>query len=383
MRRSVFKRILPGALLAVGLCILVAVDAAVAQKAARPDTSDASGKTSEEPSGRVKISIDESGISIEGRANVDETQVPDSEDTWVEVHDERGKLKQKGLDIVKFGESVFVAKDELVRGDLVVFGGNAIVEGKVIGNVVVIGGDIRARSGSEIKGDAVVIGGSLDEDSDVIINGERVMFHKLFPLRKMWWWGPHTHWIKALFFPIALFVQLVLAFLVLLFLRDRIFRADEHLSGNFLKNFGIGLLSAFVGIFGIIIVTVALLITIIGIPLAILLIVSCIGVLIFAWTIFVYSLGRLVAEKLHIKSDSPFLLVFIGAVTLNIPSFVAFGFGFAFTPLALVFSVFAWSVKGFAYVCGIGALVLSRFGARPAKPVTTRTQLPAEAATAS
>ena len=38
----------------------------------------------------------------------------------------------------------------MVRGDLVVFGGNAIVEGRVTGNVFVIGGNIRAEI---IRGD--------------------------------------------------------------------------------------------------------------------------------------------------------------------------------------------------------------------------------------
>ena len=102
------------------------------------------------------ISIDESGISIEGRASVSSQEDPEEDEGWVEVYDQRRKYREKGLDIVKFGESVFVAKDELVRGDLVIFGGNAMIEGRVGGNVVVIGGNIRARSGAVIKGDAEI-----------------------------------------------------------------------------------------------------------------------------------------------------------------------------------------------------------------------------------
>lgn len=264
---------------------------------------------------------------------------------------------------------MFVAKEELVRGDLVVFGANAVIEGRVSGNVVVIGGDIRARSGAMVKGDAVVIGGVLDEDEDVIIKGERVTINSFMPGDFIWPNFGSSGVFKVVFFPVKLFIQLILAFLVLLFLRDRISRSDEHLSDNFLKSFGVGLLAAVVGIFGLIIVVLTLLITIIGIPLAILLLISCGGVLVFAWTIFAFSVGRLVAKRMQIQTDNAFLYVFIGAVVINLPSIIAWGLNMTFvsffSPLAMTIGVVGWFVKGFAYLAGFGALILSRFGSRP------------------
>jgi len=322
--------------------------------------------------GKVTISIDESGISVEGQANID-TEKADDEGEWVEVYDWRGQYKEKGLDIVKFGESVFVARDELVRGDLVVFGGNAVVEGKVIGNIIVIVGSIRARSGAEIKGDAVVVGGELDADEDVIIHGEPVVLNDIFPAGGIWDilgpLGPERRWLKFVVMPIGLFIQLMLAFLVLLFLKDRIVTGYEHLSDNILKSFGIGLLSAFIGIFALLLVMIPLFITIIGIPLALLLIVSCIGVFIISWTIFAFALGRLVAGKLQIQSNSAFLFVFIGAVLINLPSVISFGLSVihvaVFAPLAWMFTGLGWLVKAFAYLSGFGSLIQSRFGSRP------------------
>jgi hypothetical protein len=322
-----------------------------------------------EKPGRVKISIDKSGISIEGKANA----TADSDTGaagWVEIRDERGRYKEKGLDIVKFGESVFVANDEMVRGDLVVFGGNAMIEGMVVGNVVVIGGDIRARSGAEIKGDAVVIGGDIEEDDDVVINGERVRIESLVP-NIHWlppWWTGDGQWFRLVVLPVTLFIQLILAFLVLLFLRDRVFRGDQHLSENYLKSFGVGLLSAFVGVFALIIIMIPLFITIIGIPLALLLIVSCVGVFIIAWTLFSFSLGTMVARRFQFQTDNPFLMVFIGAVLINLPSIIGFVLGTGhlslLSPVSVAFSALGWFVKGFAYLAGLGALVLSRFGSR-------------------
>ena len=39
-----------------------------------------------------------------------------------------------------FGENVVVSPDQVVQGDVTVFGGNAIVEGEVDGDVTVFGG---------------------------------------------------------------------------------------------------------------------------------------------------------------------------------------------------------------------------------------------------
>lgn len=352
--------------------------AAVASASAQTDAetqADTAGVGSQKPGktgGQVKISIDEDGIRVEGQANINTDKV-DDDGEWVEVYDWRGEYKEKGLDIVKFGESVFVARDELVRGDLVVFGGNAVIEGKIIGNVIVIGGGIRARSGAEIKGDAVVLGGALDEDDDVIIRGERVMLRDIFPAGGIWNilgpLGPDGRWIKFVVLPIGLFIQLILAFLVLLFLRDRVFTGHNHLSDNTLKSFGIGLLSAFIGVFALLLVMIPLFITIIGIPLALLLIVSCIGIFIISWTIFAFTLGKLVAGKLQVQSNNAFLFVFIGAIIINLPSIISFGLSIihvtVLAPMAWMFSGLGWLVKAFAYLSGFGSLVQSRFGSKP------------------
>jgi hypothetical protein len=61
-----------------------------------------------------------------------------------------------------FGENVVVASDQVVQGDVTVFGGNAIVEGEVDGDVTVFGGTIQAAPGSNITGNQQVYGGALN-----------------------------------------------------------------------------------------------------------------------------------------------------------------------------------------------------------------------------
>jgi hypothetical protein len=61
-----------------------------------------------------------------------------------------------------FGENVVVAPDQVVQGDVTVFGGNAIVDGEVDGDVTVFGGTIEAAPGSNITGNQQVYGGALN-----------------------------------------------------------------------------------------------------------------------------------------------------------------------------------------------------------------------------
>jgi hypothetical protein len=152
----------------------------------------------------------------------------------------------------------------------------------------------------------------------------------------------------------------------------------------------VGLLSSFIGVFALLLVMIPLFITIIGIPLALLLIVSCVGILIISWTIFAYSLGRLVANKLQVQSDNAFLFLFIGAVIIHLPGVISFGISITqigvFGPMAAMFGVLSWLVKAFAYVSGFGALILSRFGSRafvsPQRPVLPTPPAPGTAGAA-
>ncbi|MCH7548780.1 MAG: hypothetical protein IH969_04450 [Candidatus Krumholzibacteriota bacterium] len=317
----------------------------------------------ERPPGRLRISIDESGISVEGDIH---GEIDGDNGEWVRITDDRD-YREKGRDIVRFGESVFVQADEMIRGDLVIFGGDAIIEGRVTGNVVVIGGNLRARSGSEIKGDAVIIGGSLDQDDDAIIHGDRILLDDLIPSGGLAGiFGVHNEWLRWAIFPVKLFIKLILAFLVILFLRDRVLVSSEHLSAGFLKSFGVGLLSVFIGFFALLIVLIPLFITLIGIPLGILLIMSCGGVMVIAWTVFAYCIGRFISDRFQIQSGNPFVAVLIGGVALSVPELVTFGLGAAhIEPLYLAFKVFGIMLGSFAFVSGLGAVVVSRFGSRP------------------
>ena len=336
--------------------------------AAQTDTT----KQRDARDGTVSIRIDESGIRIDtptGDVDTSAKRIIFEGKGWTREDDGR-RYREMGADVVRFGEDVSVAADELVRGDVVVLGGDATIAGKVIGNVVVLMGNARVESGAEINGDMVVVGGTLDEQDEVIIHGERVMLKHInfslagFPFHL----GRQFKLFEFLFIPVKFFISLVLSFLIVLFLRDRVIRSHEHISTGVLKSFGTGFLVAFIGAFVVTFLTIILLITLIGIPLAFVLVVSCIALFFVADTVFVYALGAKVGERLGFRTANPFAVVLMGMAVLYLPGLL--GFGISLLPfggfVGGFLKVFGWLFGLFAFLAGLGALFLSRFGGRGA-----------------
>ncbi len=81
------------------------------------------------------------------------------------------KPPKRGHDRVVTGSSVRVAKGEVVH-DLVVMGGSADVLGMVTGDLVVIGGSAHVHKGAHVYGDATAVGGSLTVDDGARVDGD-------------------------------------------------------------------------------------------------------------------------------------------------------------------------------------------------------------------
>lgn len=381
MRYSAFSaRILPALLVLGSLALLMPGHAAHAQDA-ETDTIEVPVPP-EPPTVRKKIVIGASGVRIQeegAAADEDSGRIHiniDFDDDMVDI--------DEGDAIVKVGESVFIPADEVVPGDVVVFGGNAIIEGKVAGSVIVIGGEIRARRNAEIKGDVVAIGGTIEEDEEVIIRGQRVLLGGVSSQI-----GDRLHvggrTVRVMASVAMLFIGFILFFITMLFLRGKVERVSSHISASLFKCFGAGVLSAAVGLFGLLIVMIPLIITIVGIPLAVLLAVSCLGVYVIACATFVFSAGRAIATRAGI-GGGPFTHLFLGLLLLSIPEIIAFVLDvFGHAPMAayVLFKVVSTFVWLFAYVVGLGAIVISRFGSRPAEPAPPSPRVMGETAAAS
>jgi phage shock protein PspC (stress-responsive transcriptional regulator) len=318
---------------------------------------------------RKKIIIGGSGVRIQEEGAEAEA---DSGRIHVKI-DFDDDMVDDGDAIVKVAESVFIPADETVAGDVVVFGGNAIIEGTVAGSVVVLGGEIRARRGSEIKGDIVAIGGTIEEDEDVIIRGEKILIGGVAG-RIGDELDISVRGLRVLVLAVAIFVTLILYFITMLFLRARVVRASEHLSASLLKCFGAGVLASVLGSFALLIVMIPLIITIVGIPLAVILGMSWLGVVTIAGTVWIYALGRTIAARMGTDAGV-FARLAIGLVVAIVPAIISFMIEAVGGPsgLSVFFQVVSFMVWFFGFLIGLGAIVLSRFGTRP--PVNTEPPL--------
>ncbi len=321
----------------------------------------------DKPSARhsLSIKIDEHGIRIEDTRESSTDSVGAGRRRVEAGTTGVRRYRELGTDIVRFGEDIYVEYGDLVRGDIVVFGGDVTVKGKVIGNIVVMAGDAEILSGAEVDGDVVVLGGTLIEEPDVIIHGERVEFDDIsisFPH----FFAGRQPFVSFFCVPIAFFICVILSFLIVLFLRDRVLRSQEHAAAGVLRCFGTGFLVLFVGSIVVPIICCILIITIIGSPLAGMLVVSCIAVWIMSRTVAAYTIGVKVNKKINLQTQNPFAIVLVGTSILFIPALV--GVGISLWPLGsapgFLFIVLGLLIGLFADLVGLGAIFVSRFGSK-------------------
>ncbi len=178
---------------------------------------------------------------------------------------------------------VRVEKGEVYKDDLVCIGGTATVEGKVEGDVVVIGGKLdfsgEAKSvvavgtrakigpGAVIDGDLVHVMGTLDKDPGVEVQGQTIDVGSHLPINVRRLLSHGLLGLIVVLRVVSLIISLVLLLLLSLMAPERIERMSGALEARWPASLGFGLLGYFV----FILLAVFLAITLIGIPLAVLL----------------------------------------------------------------------------------------------------------------
>ncbi len=281
----------------------------------------------------------------------------------------------RSKDIVLFGEEVRIGRNELVRGDVVVFFGSVEIDGKVTGDVVSILGDIEIGPSAIVNGEVVSVLGALDKDPDARVRGETVEV-----------WGKHSTVsvpflafgggvFRAISKIIAFIVGAFLLLIILYFLPDRIRRSSEYIFGSFFKSLGVGILVLFVGGIVVGLVGAILSITIIGIPVAILLALSFAALILVGYFVSALALGRFVVKKFNIENDSIFVHGIIGLFGLSLLGILSSMMWFApyFLPARVILKSMGAFLNFLALFTGVGAFVLSKmgqlsFGARPSLP---------------
>lgn len=97
-----------------------------------------------------------------------------ADDVRIELGDHGSQIiepHKRGQDRTVMGGNVTIARGEMAR-DVTVFGGNVDIDGEATGDITVFGGSARVHRGGRVRGDAMVYGGSLRLDKDARVDGD-------------------------------------------------------------------------------------------------------------------------------------------------------------------------------------------------------------------
>lgn len=230
--------------------------------------------------------------------------------------------------------------------------------GEVTGDVVAVFGSVRLEPGASAGGDVVAVGGVLDQDPEATVHGESISLN-FMPME----WG--VPGIQVMF-GMVLFcwlVALVMGWLLHLLFPTRMMRIATTAARRPAASFFLGLFSAPL----MVITIVLLLITVIGIPFAVVLpIVYVFGV--WAGQIAVtYLLGcRLLRRPLgEGRSPVPLLAGISFVAAFFIAGAVLAGPPGASRTLALFFTLLGGLLILGLSALGSGSVLLSLYGTRP------------------
>lgn len=302
-------------------------------------------------------------------------------DLWDEYQRYRDKdvsVRSSG-ERVEIGDSVEVQKDERIGGDVVSIGGTVTVWGSVDGDVVSIGNDVILQDGAEVQGDVVAVGGRVREMGKARVMGEKVSINIPIPLSWDWSWdGSEIDLSPPRFFSFGLdlgflVVGLLLTLLACAIAGRRLDVTSRRAESEPGQSFLVGLLGAFGTPLAVIIASVLLAITIIGLVLIPVLLIF-VWLLSFAGFVAVsLAVGRRImqarSEALNATGSlyAYTLVGFVALTAIGLLGSVFEMFGGFFVTLSVLCNVLDLFVLVFASMLGYGALLLSRFG----------TQLPA------
>lgn len=293
-------------------------------------------------------------------------------------------------DIVRIGGSVTVDSDEYVRGDVVVIGGSANINGEVDGEVVVVGGSARFGPQADVRGDITIVGGGLSRDSGAVIRGaiNEVGFGDI-PWRTRGEWGRSADWdwMNGIY-PVArltgtlvrISLLILLTTLVLFVARTPVEQIADRVAADPVKSWFVGFLAEMLFIPVLIMTAVVLAISIIGIPLLVLLpvaVVALLVVMLIGFTAVAYHIGRLLQDKVDVLRTRPYAATFAGILLIVSPVLLArlvglTGLGFVVWPIAAVGFLLEYSV----WTAGLGAAALARFNRPPQAPSSAVTATP-------
>ncbi len=263
-------------------------------------------------------------------------------------------------DAVVFGGSITLEPESQVRGSVVAFGGSVVSSGHIEGSAFSFGGVVDLRKGATVDGDALATGG-VTLDPDAVVRGQivggfrggeigpmpvpvpvpvtpRLGWPLDWPFRAF---GNLFGWAWQTF--LRTLTMLVLGVVVVLLLPGLTRTAGHALVDYPAQSVGVGFLTWLAAILAL----PLLVITCIGIPVAVLGAAALAIAAVFGWIVAALALGDRLLEAFRQAERQPVLAVALGVLVLALLS---------------AMPCLGWLVSLIVATWGLGAVVLTRFG---------------------
>jgi len=267
-------------------------------------------------------------------------------------------------DLVVFGGSATIEKGAKVEGNTVIIGGSLIVDGEVSGDVAIVGGAVTLGAESHVYGNLSTVGAVLTRADGSLVDGEifntATSWKKvenqpttpqpLIPITPQVSFDFKPFWSFANVFGQAVALG-VLAMLVLLFLVPHTQRVGQAIVGQPFIAGTLGLLTVILTP----LVLLLLIVTILLIPVALVAVIALALAAIFGWIALGLEIGQRFTAAIK-QQWHPSLAAGLGTFLLVL----------VVNAIGLIACV-GWLAPFLVTILGIGGVIMTRFGARPAE----------------
>lgn len=282
---------------------------------------------------------------------------------------------------IALGQDIRVDRDEEVSDAVVVIGGSATVDGRVRDGIVVVGGNLTLGPTADVRGDIVLVGGQMTRDPAARQWGSvsYVTFGEWSRRRGGWFprfdFGEVGRWLSLAGTLARVSVLGVLMALLLLVARGPVARVGRAAAAAPVRAALVGLAAEIFFVPFLAAASIAMAVTIVGLPFVFILVPIAILVALFAlvlgYTALACRIGEWIEDRLGWQPSSAFVATAVGFAVIIGPTLAARLLGVAPGPVRLMaFSLLlaGLTVEFVVWTIGLGAAILTGLGRWHAVP---------------
>jgi len=298
-------------------------------------------------------------------------------------------------DIVRIGGgAVTVAENERVEGDVVAIGGPVTINGEVTGDVVAVTGGLTLGPRAVVRGEVTAVGGPFKRDPQaqvmgkvnevgIDVNGQSIPPYRINPRNLIF--GPLASRVGNLTATIARVLMFMLFVLIVTAVGQRpVQQIAARIAAEPLRAGLVGLLAEILFLPVLVVTILALMISIIGIPLLVLVpfaiillgVVMLVGftgaaTIVGDWTLTRFPIRRSLGEGGGRTERNPYLVVAVGLVVIASVTLIGRLFALAVGGFGAPLYAVGYLIEYLAWTVGFGASILAWLHMRrsPAAPM--------------